>query len=52
MQEYWIIDCNRQEIESYFAKDKKFYLTKKVKKNGTIVSNLLPGFKIQVEEIF
>ncbi len=52
VKEYWIVDYNRQEIETYFTQGNRFHLMERAKESGTISSVLLQGFRIKLEDIF
>ncbi len=51
VQEYWIVDTDRQSIEQYFLGDTQFELHK-VFSEGSIESKIITGFRIAVKEIF
>lgn len=49
--EYWIIDPKKKTIEQYLNKGKKYELSQKIK-SGTIQSEVIEGFEIDVLELF
>lgn len=51
VQEYWIIDPEKQIVEQYFLLNEQYELLLKAK-DGTIESVVLPEFKIPVRAIF
>ncbi len=51
VQEYWIIDTDNQTLEQYLLKGVKFELAQKLKE-GTIESEVITGFRIDVKSIF
>jgi Uma2 family endonuclease len=51
VQEYWIIDAEKETVEQYFLQNEVYELLLKAK-NGTITSVVLPNFTIQIRAIF
>lgn len=51
VQEYWIIDAEKQTIEQYFLKNEQYELLLK-SKSGEINSVVLPDFKIPIRSVF
>jgi Uma2 family endonuclease len=49
--EYWIIDTDVKSIEQYFLKGSTYELNLKIKE-GTIESEVIKGFKMDLKEIF
>ena len=52
VKEYWIVDPEEKSIEVYINQGKKFLPAETAIKKGTVESQILKGFKVQVEEIF
>ncbi len=51
VQEYWIIDAEKQTIEQYFLQNESYELLLK-SKSGEINSVVLPDFKIPIRSVF
>ena len=51
VQEYWIIDAEKEVVEQYFLQDEKYELLLKAK-DGKIESVVLTDFKIPIQSIF
>ena len=51
VQEYWIIDADKEIVEQYFLQDEAYELLLKAK-DGKIESIVLPDFKIPIQAIF
>ena len=51
VQEYWIIDTDAQTVEQYLLKNSSYQLAQKLK-DGTLVSEVIQGFAMNVKEIF
>ena len=51
VQEYWIIDAEKQTIEQYFLQGEQYELLLK-SKSGEINSVVLPDFKIPIRSVF
>ncbi len=51
VEEYWIIDAEKQTVEQYFLQNEQYELVLKAK-DGTIESIALPKFKISIRAIF
>ena len=51
VQEYWIIDAEKEIVEQYFLQNESYELLLKAK-DGKIESVILPKFKIPVQAIF
>jgi Uma2 family endonuclease len=51
VQEYWIVDADKQTIEQYFLQNEQYELLLKAK-DGAIESVVLPEFKIPIRAIF
>ncbi len=51
VQEYWIVDAEKELIEQYFLRDEQYELLLKAK-DGAIESVVLPEFKIPIRAIF
>jgi len=52
VKEYWIVDPEEKSIEIYINKEQKFILVENKSKIGTIKSQLLKDFQIDLEKIF
>lgn len=52
VQEYWIVDPLRKWIELSVWKDGKYDVSQRAEKTGKISSSLLPGFEIDLTDIF
>jgi Uma2 family endonuclease len=52
VQEYIIVDPIATEVELYSLKEGVFQLQQKARGNGAINSLVLPGFTIQLSDIF
>jgi Uma2 family endonuclease len=52
VQEYWIFDPKRREVEIYNRENARLKLTATLFENDTLTSQLLPGFSCSVERIF
>ncbi len=51
VQEYWIIDAEKETVEQYFLQNEAYELLLKAK-DGRIESVVLPNFKIPIQAIF
>ena len=51
VQEYWIIDAEKEIVEQYFLQNESYELLLKAK-DGKIESFALPNFKIPIQAIF
>jgi len=51
IQEYWIIDAEKETVEQYFLQNEAYDLLLKAK-DGKIESVVLPNFKIPIQAIF
>jgi Uma2 family endonuclease len=51
VQEYWIIDAEKETVEQYFLQNEKYELLLKAK-DGKIESVVLTDFKIPIQSIF
>ena len=51
VREYWIVDAEHEIIEQYFLQNEEYELLLKAK-DGTILSVVLPDFKIQIRAVF
>ncbi len=51
VQEYWIVDAEKEFVEQYFLQDEKYELLLKAK-DGKIESVVLNNFKIPIQAIF
>ena len=51
VQEYWIIDAEKETVEQYFLQNEAYELLLKAK-DGKIESVVLPKFKIPIQAIF
>jgi Uma2 family endonuclease len=51
VKEYWIVDAEKETLEQYVLKHKKYELLLKAKK-GVVTSKIIKGFKIDIEAIF
>jgi Uma2 family endonuclease len=51
VEEYWIIDTDNETVEQYLLKNGKYELTQKLK-TGTLESEVVKGFQMNVREIF
>ncbi|RUT00776.1 hypothetical protein DSM106972_071850 [Dulcicalothrix desertica PCC 7102] len=52
VQEYWIVDWRKQEIEVYQRQNAQLVQVATLFVNDTISSPLLPGFSCQVKQLF
>ncbi len=51
VREYWIVDADKETIEQYILKNKKFDLALKAKK-GQLESKVVKGFKAEISSFF
>ncbi|RYF73220.1 MAG: Uma2 family endonuclease [Cytophagaceae bacterium] len=51
VHEYWIVDTEQETIEQYLLDGTTFQLAQKLR-GGTLVSEAVAGFTIQVSDIF
>lgn len=51
IEEYWIIDPSKKEVEQYLLIRGKYQLEQKIK-SGNIISRVIKGFEIPVKAIF
>lgn len=51
VQEYWIIDADKETVEQYFLQNEQYELLLKAK-DGKVESVVLPDFKIPIQAIF
>lgn len=51
VEEYWIIDPAKKEVEQYLLVKGKYQLEQKIK-SGNIISKVIKGFEIPVKAIF
>ena len=51
VEEYWIIDTDNQTVEQYLLHKSTYQLAQKLKV-GTLESEVIKGFQINIEEIF
>jgi Uma2 family endonuclease len=52
VQEYWLVDPTKQWIEVYLNRNNRFELKQRVENQGIAESQVLPGLKVKLEEIF
>ena len=52
VQEYWIVQPEKQFVEQYVLKDNSFVLLKKLKVGSNIESTVIKGFKIPAKAIY
>lgn len=52
VQEYWVVNWQRQAIEIYQRIDAQLTLTRTLFTNDSLSSPLLPGFTVQVAQLF
>lgn len=52
VQEYWIVDAMQHQIEVYRRKRTRLVLDARLYSEDTLTSPLLPGFSIQVTQLF
>jgi len=52
VKEYWIIDPNDQSIEVYQEEEGKFKQFQRIEKEGKVNSKVLPGFEVEISDIF
>ncbi len=52
VREYWLVDPLEKTVETFLNKNDKMILTNKVEEKGTITSQTISGFSIELEEIF
>jgi Uma2 family endonuclease len=52
VKEYWIAAPNEKMIEVYYLADKGYRLTKTYFYNDILKSQVLPGFKLELKQIF
>ena len=50
--EYWIIDPDQQSIEQYILQENQYQLYQKLVNEGTLKSQIISGFSIQISNIF
>ncbi len=51
VREYWIVDLQKKTIEVLENQDMEFVRHSYAKRTGVVESKLLPGFRVNVEEI-
>jgi len=51
IEEYWLIDTDKQTVEQYFLQEKQFVLHQ-LFTQGLIVSKVIEGFQLTVKDIF
>lgn len=51
VQEYWLIDTDQKTVEQYLLADKTYTLSQKLK-TGSISSQVIAGFEINLAQIF
>jgi len=51
VREYWIVDVEHETIEQYLLEETTYRLTQKLK-DGTLTSEAVPGFQINVKSVF
>ncbi len=52
VKEYWIVDPKGREVEVYGNTDGGFVLTARAVDEGTVASNLLDGFAVNLADLF
>lgn len=52
IKEYWIVDPDKHRIEVYILRGNVYQLWERFESGETVRSELLPGFEINVSEIF
>ena len=52
VQEYWIVDPEKQTVELYGRGAEELQLTRRFSSEETLESSLLPGFRLAVNSIF
>ncbi|HZS44945.1 MAG TPA: Uma2 family endonuclease [Blastocatellia bacterium] len=52
VSEYWIVDGENRSVELYRNNNGVLDLVETVQENGKVISPLLPGFELQVADIF
>jgi len=52
VSEYWIVDPIKQSIEVYLNKEYEFELKQRLIREGAAKSEVLPGFQVDLKEIF
>ncbi len=52
VREYWIVDPMRQWVERYRLHEGKFVLAQRLEKQGHLSSDVLKGFKLNLEDVF
>lgn len=50
--EYWLVDPRSQSIEVYVLRDGDYDLTWAAAESGEIESQVLPGFKLDIQQVF
>lgn len=50
--EYWLVDPEEKTIEIYVLREGAYHLTEKFRSGEAACSRLLPGFAVQVDEVF
>ena len=51
VKEYWIVDADKETVEQYILKSKKFDLTLKANR-GLITSKVIKGFEVDIKAFF
>ncbi len=52
VQEYWIVDAERNQLEQYFNTDAAFVLHKTYGPTGALASLVVPGFRLDLAAVF
>lgn len=52
VKEFWAVDGEGKSVEMHENIDGKFILFSKARTSGSVESKLLPGFRIDIEELF
>ncbi len=52
VKEYWIVDVRNKTIEVYRMENDRYVLFSSAEEEGKITSSVLPGFELEVKEIF
>jgi Uma2 family endonuclease len=52
VEEYWIVDADAESIEQYLLEDGNYKMQVKLTKEGLLHSKIIPGFTLDVAEIF
>lgn len=52
VQEYWLIDPEKESLEQYVLEDEAFQLLTKLSKKGEVSSTVIDGFSVNIEGLW